>query len=65
VRPPPFHGEEISQANKDFNESVERWRQLFKDLKRRWLDGSRIVLGIMNGLPGLLFDLFSFIFNSY
>jgi len=34
-------------------ESAPTWRQFFKDLKRRGLDGSNMVLGIMDGLPGL------------
>ena len=34
-------------------ESAPTWRQFFKDLKRRWLNGSNMVLGVMDGLPGL------------
>jgi putative transposase len=34
-------------------ESAPTWREFFKDLKKRGLDGSNIVLGIMDGLPGL------------
>ena len=34
-------------------ESASSWRELFKDLKRRGLDGSGVTLGIMDGLPGL------------
>ena len=34
-------------------ESAPTWRQFFKDLKRRGLDGSNMVLGVMDGLPGL------------
>lgn len=34
-------------------ESAASWRELFKDLKRRGLDASRVQLGIMDGLPGL------------
>ncbi|RUA02979.1 MAG: IS256 family transposase [Deltaproteobacteria bacterium] len=34
-------------------ESATSWREMFKDLKRRGLDASRIQLGIMDGLPGL------------
>lgn len=34
-------------------ESATTWREFFKDLKRRGLDGSKVVLGIMDGLPGL------------
>lgn len=34
-------------------ESASSWRELFKDIKRRGLDSSRVVLGIMDGLPGL------------
>ena len=34
-------------------ESAGTWRELFKDTKKRGLDPSRVVLGIMDGLPGL------------
>ena len=34
-------------------ESATGWRQFFKDLKARGLDGSSVVLGIMDGLAGL------------
>jgi putative transposase len=34
-------------------ESSSTWRQFFKDLKARGLDGQQVVLGIMDGLPGL------------
>lgn len=34
-------------------ESASTWRQFFKDLKRRGLDGSAVTLGVMDGLPGL------------
>jgi len=34
-------------------ESAPTWREFFKDLKSRGLDGSKVVLGIMDGLPGL------------
>jgi putative transposase len=34
-------------------ESAPVWRELFKDLKRRGLNGSSVVLGIMDGLAGL------------
>jgi putative transposase len=34
-------------------ESASNWRELFKDLKRRGLDGSTVTLGIMDGLKGL------------
>jgi putative transposase len=34
-------------------ESASSWRQLFKDLKKRGLDASKVALGIMDGLPGL------------
>jgi putative transposase len=34
-------------------ESASTWRELFKDLKFRGLDGSKIELGIMDGLSGL------------
>jgi putative transposase len=34
-------------------ESASNWRELFRDLKRRGLDGSMITLGIMDGLSGL------------
>jgi len=34
-------------------ESASTWREFFKDLKGRGLDGSNMVLGVMDGLPGL------------
>jgi putative transposase len=34
-------------------ESASNWRETFKDLKRRGLDKSAVVLGIMDGLAGL------------
>lgn len=34
-------------------ESASCWREFFKDLKRRGLDGSKVELGVMDGLPGL------------
>lgn len=34
-------------------ESATTWRELFKDIKRRGLDSGKVVLGIMDGLPGL------------
>jgi len=34
-------------------ESAPNWREVFKDLKKRGLDGDKIQLGIMDGLPGL------------
>jgi putative transposase len=34
-------------------ESATTWRELFKDMKRRGLDFNQVVLGIMDGLPGL------------
>jgi putative transposase len=34
-------------------ESASSWREFFKDLKKRGLDGSTMLLGIMDGLPGL------------
>jgi putative transposase len=34
-------------------ESASNWRELFKDIKRRGLDPSGVLLGIMDGLPGL------------
>ena len=34
-------------------ESASNWRELFKDLKRRGLDAKAVLLGIMDGLPGL------------
>ena len=34
-------------------ESASSWREFFKDLKARGLQGNRIELGIMDGLPGL------------
>ena len=34
-------------------ESAPTWREFFKDLKKRGLDGRNMVLGVMDGLPGL------------
>ena len=34
-------------------ESAPNWREFFKDLKRRGLDGGTVTLGVMDGLPGL------------
>lgn len=34
-------------------ESSSTWREFFKDLKTRGLNGTYVVLGIMDGLPGL------------
>ncbi|HSD94447.1 MAG TPA: IS256 family transposase [Syntrophales bacterium] len=34
-------------------ESATSWREFFRDLKQRGLDGSRVTLGIMDGLPSL------------
>jgi putative transposase len=34
-------------------ESAPTWREFFKDLKKRGLDGSKMVLGVMDGLAGL------------
>ena len=34
-------------------ESASCWRQFFKDLKRRGLNGQKVTLGLMDGLPGL------------
>jgi len=34
-------------------ESASNWREFFKDLKKRNLEGHKIELGIMDGLPGL------------
>ncbi len=34
-------------------ESATSWREFFRDLKKRGLDGSKVQLGIMDGLPGL------------
>jgi len=34
-------------------ESAASWREFFKDLKSRGLDGGKVTLGIMDGLPGL------------
>ena len=34
-------------------ESAPTWREFFKDLKKRGLDGSQMILGVMDGLPGL------------
>ena len=40
----------IQQGDKD---SATTWREIFKDLKKRGLNGAKIQLGIMDGLPGL------------
>lgn len=37
----------------DDKESAFVWRESFKDMKTRGLDGSYVKLGIMDGLPGL------------
>lgn len=34
-------------------ESAPTWREFFKDFKKRGLDGSTMVLGVMDGLSGL------------
>ena len=34
-------------------ESAPTWREFFKDLKARGLNGTHMVLGVMDGLPGL------------
>ena len=34
-------------------ESASNWREFFKDLKTRGLNGQEVTLGIMDGLPGL------------
>ena len=34
-------------------ESAPTWREFFKDLKTRGLNGTNMVLGVMDGLPGL------------
>lgn len=34
-------------------ESATSWREFFKDLKSRGLDGGKVTLGMMDGLPGL------------
>jgi putative transposase len=34
-------------------ESAPTWREFLKDLKKRGLDSTRVILGIMDGLPGL------------
>ncbi|MCJ7602334.1 MAG: IS256 family transposase [Desulfobulbaceae bacterium] len=34
-------------------ESSSTWREFFKDLKVRGLDGQHVILGVMDGLPGL------------
>lgn len=34
-------------------ESATTWREFFKDLKKRGLDSSKVILGIMDGLSGL------------
>jgi putative transposase len=34
-------------------ESASTWREFVKELKKRGLDSSRVILGVMDGLPGL------------
>ena len=34
-------------------ESATSWREFFKDLKSRGLDGGKVTMGMMDGLPGL------------
>ena len=34
-------------------ESASGWREFFKDLKARGLDGSKVILGVMDGFLGL------------
>lgn len=34
-------------------ESAPTWREFFRDLKKRGLNGDHMVLGVMDGLPGL------------
>jgi len=34
-------------------ESASSWREFFKDLKSRGMDGRKVELGVMDGLPGL------------
>ena len=34
-------------------ESASSWREFFKDLKKRGLDAGNMLLGVMDGLPGL------------
>lgn len=34
-------------------ESASCWREFFKDMKSRGLDGGKVTLGMMDGLPGL------------
>jgi putative transposase len=34
-------------------ESASNWREFFKDLKSRGLNSEKVILGIMDGLPGL------------
>lgn len=41
----------IQQGDK---ESARTWREIFKDMKARGLDKSRIELGVMDGLSGLM-----------
>ena len=43
----------VLAAQSGDKESAPTWRELFKDIKRRGLDATRVVLGIMDGLPGL------------
>jgi len=36
-----------------YKESAANWREFFRDLRQRGLDGSRVTLGIMDGLTSL------------
>ena len=36
-----------------YKDNAEAWRTVFKDLKSRGLDSSKVQIGIMDGLPGL------------
>ena len=33
--------------------SVPCWKEFLEDLERKRLDGSKVILGVMDGLPGL------------
>ena len=43
----------VLAAQSGDKESARTWREMFKDIKRRGVDSSTVVLGVMDGLPGL------------
>jgi putative transposase len=43
----------VLTAEPGCKESKEAWREVFRGMKQRGLDGRRVRLGVMDGLPGL------------